>query len=173
MLKLILPCREYLSSYAEACDEYERLGITDYNFTDPRCTDVLQKFEDYRLERHLKPNRVGSHYYWLVDDESQRFIGEITIRHRLNAALERIGGHIGYGRRAAEQGKGMGTLMLRLALEKAKDLGLEQVLITCDDQNLASSRVMEKNGCVLRDKIENIIDEKRILTRRYVCLLQK
>ena len=62
---------------------------------------------------------------------------------------------------------------LRLALEKAKDLGLEQVLITCDDQNLASSRVMEKNGCVLRDKIENIIDEKRILTRRYVCLLQK
>ena len=107
MLRLILPCREYLSSYAEACDEYERLGITDYRFTDPRCTDVLQKFEDYRLERHLKPNRVGSHYYWLVDDESQRFIGEITIRHRLNAALERIGGHIGYGIRASEQGKGI------------------------------------------------------------------
>lgn len=171
MLKLITPCEKYLASYAEAYDEYASAGIKDYSFTDPRCMDVLQKFDDYRYERNLKPNRVGADFYWLVEEDSSRFIGEITIRHRLNEQLERIGGHIGYGVRITEQGKGMGTLMLKLALEKAREMGLARVLITCDDNNIASARVMEKNGCILMDKVENIFAGKKIFTRRYVCTL--
>lgn len=171
MLKLIIPSEKYLASYAEACDEYSSAGIEDYGFTDPRSADVLQKFDDYRCERNLKPDRVGADFYWLVDEESTRFIGEITIRHRLNEALERIGGHIGYGVRVTEQGKGMGTLMLKYALDKAKEMGLTQVLITCDDHNIASFRVMEKNGCILMDKVENFIAGKKIFTRRYVLTL--
>lgn len=168
MYCLIEPCEEYIPSYMEAYDEYTAAGITDYSFTDAKNTDILQKFRDYRNERNLKPNRVGADYYWLVDDETQRFIGEITIRHRLNEALERIGGHIGYGVRITEQNKGMGTLMLKLALEKAAQMGLAQVLITCDEENIASARVMEKNGCVLKDRVEIMADGKRVLTRQYI-----
>ena len=171
MLKLIIPCEKYLASYAEACDEYASKGIEDYTFTDPRSVDVLRKFDDYHCERNLKPNRVGADFYWLVEEENSRFIGEITIRHRLNEALERIGGHIGYGVRVTEQGKGMGTLMLKLALDKAKEMGLTQVLITCDDDNIASFRVMEKNGCTLMDKVQNNINGRTVLTRRYVRTL--
>lgn len=36
--------------------------------------------------------------------------------------------------------------MLALALEEAKKLGLEKVLITCHDVNIGSCRVIEKNG---------------------------
>ena len=168
MYCLIEPCEEYIPSYMEAYDEYTAAGITDYGFTDAKNTDILQKFDDYRHERNLKPNRVGADYYWLVDDKTQRFIGEITIRHRLNGALERIGGHIGYGVRLTAQNKGMGTLMLKLALEKAAKMGLAQVLITCDENNIASARIMEKNGCLLKDKIENVVDDRTILTRRYI-----
>ena len=171
MLKLIIPCEKYLASYAEACDEYASQGIEDYAFTDPRSVDVLQKFDDYRCERNLKPNRVGADFYWLVDEENSRFISEITIRNRLNEALERIGGHIGYGVRVTEQGKGMGTLMLKLALERAAQMGLAQVLITCDEENVASARVMEKNGCILQDKVQNSVNGRTVLTRRYVRTL--
>ena len=79
----------------------------------------------------------------------------------------RYAGHIGYGVRCSEWNKGYGTLMLKLALEKAKEMGLSKVLLTCDDDNPASAKVMEKNGAVLQDKIENIIDGKKIITRRY------
>jgi len=168
MLKFIEPNEVYLASYMQAYDEYQAADIKDYAFTDAKSVDALQKFADYRCERNLKPNRVGADYYWLVDEEAQRFIGEITIRHHLNEALERIGGHIGYGVRVSEQSKGMGTLMLKLALEKAAQMGLSEVLITCDEGNIASYRVMEKNGCVLLDRIENIVDGKHILTRRYL-----
>ena len=103
----------------------------------------------------------------MVDDEKHYFIGEITIRHRLNAALERYGGHIGYGVRFSEWNKGFGTLMLELALAEAKKLGLREILITCDDQNIGSARVMEKNGFTLGDKVENTFNQETIITRRY------
>lgn len=167
MIRLIEPDKKYLTSYIEAYDEYQDKGITDYGFTDARNCDLLAKFENYRLERNLKPDRVGSHSYWLVDDERDYFIGEITIRHKLTDALLRRGGHIGYGIRYAEWRKGYGTLMLQLALEKAKMIGLSKVLITCDDRNLGSAGVMEKNGCILQDKIKNITDSGEIITRRY------
>ncbi len=167
MIKLIEPDEKYLNSYINAYDEYQKNGITSYGLTDARNCDLLAKFDNYRYERNLKPDRVGAHVYWLVDDEKDYFIGEITIRHRLNDALLRRGGHIGYGIRCAEWNKGYGSLMLKLALEKANELGLERVLITCDDNNIGSARVMEKNSCILQDKIKNIVDSEEFITRRY------
>ena len=87
-----------------------------------------------------------------MDDERDYFIGEVSIRHRINSSLERYGGHIGYGVRYGEWNKGYGTLMLKYALEKAFELGLDKILITCNDDNTGSYRVMEKNGFKLRDK---------------------
>lgn len=125
------------------------------------------KFEQYRLERGLKPGRVGAHFFWLVDDAIGDFIGEITIWHRLTEELSRYGGHIGYGIRFSRWNQGFGTQMLALALEEAKKLGLSKVLITCDDDNIGSARVMEKNGFLLSDKVENTVDGRSVLTRRY------
>lgn len=70
----------------------------------------------------LKANRIGSDYYWLVDEERNCFIGEINIRRKLTDNLKCYGGHIGYGIRFSQWKKGYGTLMLRLALEKAKKI---------------------------------------------------
>ncbi len=167
MIKLIVPNEEYLRSYKEAYDEYVENGVSAYSFTDASSCDILAKFDRYRNERDLPANRVGEDKYWLVDDERVYFIGEIAIRHRLNDALARRGGHIGYGVRYSEWNRGYGTQMLALALEKAKEMHISPVLITCNDDNLASARVMEKNGFVLRDKVVVSEDGRDLLTRRY------
>ena len=57
--------------------------------------------------------------------------------------------------------------MLRLALPCAKELGITRCLITCDDDNPGSARVMEKNGFVLGDRVPNVIGGQAIVTRRY------
>ena len=167
MIQLIVPNAEYLQSYQEAYDEYADNGISTYSFTDASSCDIFAKFDRYRNERDLPPNRVGEDKYWLVDDEKTHFIGEIAIRHRLNEALAQRGGHIGYGVRYSEWNRGYGTQMLALALEKAKEMRISPVLITCNDDNLASARVMEKNGFILEDKIVVPEDGRDILTRRY------
>ena len=167
MVSLIVPREEYLPSYREAFDEYVNNGVSTYYFTDAASCDIFAKFDRYRKERDLPPDRVGEDKYWLVDEEKTYFIGEIAIRHRLNEALERRGGHIGYGVRYSEWNRGYGTKMLALALEKAKELRISPVLITCNDDNLASASVIEKNGFTLADKILALQDGKYLLTRRY------
>ena len=163
MITLERPSEKYLKSYTEAFDEYTAAGVNTYGMSDPRAMDILEKHEKYRLGRNLKPDRVPSDCYWLVDTENEYFIGEIHIRHRLNEALTLRGGHIGYVIRFSEWNNGYGTAMLALALEKAKAMGLDKVLITCNDNNIASARVMEKNDCILLDKVET----DGGLTRRY------
>lgn len=167
MIKLIEPDARYLESYINAFEEYKEHDISDYSFSDAKTVNIFEKFENYRNEKNLKPGRVGSHYFWLVDDEKNQFLGEISIRHNLNETLKRYGGHIGYGIRYSEWNKKFGTLMLKLALIEAKRIGLSKILIICDDDNTGSARVIEKNGFVLSDKIENIIDGKTVITRRY------
>ena len=153
MIKLVIPEEKYLQSYMEAYDEFQAMGVSTYGLTDARSCDIFEKMENYRLERNLKPDRVGAHYFWLVDDETCYFIGEVSVRHKLNGTLRLVGGHIGYCVRYSEWGKGYATLMLELAQAEAKKLGISKALVTCDDTILASARVIEKNGFQLRDKI--------------------
>ncbi len=167
MIKLIVPTEEYLPSYREAYAEYVRNGVSTYSFTDPSSCDIFAKFDRYRKALDLPPDRVGEDKYWLVDDERAYFIGEIALRHRLNQALRQRGGHIGYGVRYKEWNRGYGTKMLALVLEKAKERHISPLLITCNDDNPASARVMEKNGFTLADTVSVSLDGKPVLTRRY------
>ena len=77
------------------------------------------------------------------------------------------GGHIGYFIRYSKWNKGYGSKMLSMTLERAKKLGLKKVLITCNDDNFASIKVIEKNGGILENKVTNNINGKELLTRRY------
>ena len=168
MLRLIEPCEAYLASFTEAFDEYARFPRRSGNpYTDPRSCNLLARFERYRNAIDLPEGYVGATSRWLVDDEQQRFLGQIDIRHKLTDRLLRYGGHIGYAVRLGEWNKGYGTLMLSQALPLAKEIGITRCLITCDDDNPASARVMEKNGFLLADKVDNIIDGQAIITRRY------
>ncbi|WP_261664423.1 GNAT family N-acetyltransferase [Deinococcus sp. Marseille-Q6407] len=69
---------------------------------------------------------VHSEYRWLV--EGKTYLGRVSLRHTLNDHLRESGGHIGYEIRPSQQRRGYGTLILRLALERARELGLERVL---------------------------------------------
>lgn len=164
-MRLVYPNKKYLNSYNEAFQEYKANNVSTYSLEDANQVDVVKKYYNYRNNINLKPNRVPQTTYWLV--EKSEFIGEISIRHRLNENLEKYGGHIGYGIRFSKWGQGYGTKMLELGLKKAKLMGLEKVLVTCNDDNYGSAKVIENNGGILQDIIENEIDGKKIQTRRY------
>jgi len=107
------------------------------------------------------PGLVHATYWWIVEDDV--YLGAISLRHRLNDFLLRAGGHIGYGVRPSARSRGVATWALDAVLEHARALGLDRVLITCDDSNLASARTIEKGGGVLED----IRPTELGLTRRY------
>lgn len=98
---------------------------------------------------------VPSTYFWIAatdgapDDD---LVGFLHLRHELNAFLLEEGGHIGYGVRPAARRHGHATRALALAVAHAHSIGLERVLVTCDVDNDASRRTIERNGGVLEDE---------------------
>jgi predicted acetyltransferase len=100
---------------------------------------------------------------FLIAEVDGEVVGRISIRHSLNDFLFNYGGHIGYMVRPAFRRRGYASEMFRQALLIATDLGINMVLITCNDDNHGSIKVIEKHGGVL----ENKVDEDGYLLRRY------
>lgn len=88
-------------------------------------------------------------WWWVHDDE---YLGRIAVRHRLNEPLLEWGGHIGYDVRPSARRQGHGTAMLRAVLPRARELGIDSALVTCDPDNIGSRRVIESCGGVLEDE---------------------
>jgi predicted acetyltransferase len=95
------------------------------------------------------PDWVLNTNLWWVDD--QGYIGRMSIRHELNEWLREVGGHIGYDVRPSRRREGHATAMLAAALPIARDLGIDRALLTCDDDNIASRLVIERNGGIFED----------------------
>jgi predicted acetyltransferase len=78
-------------------------------------------------------------------------VGRVSVRYRLNDFLATIGGHIGYCVIPTHRRRGYATEILRQSLIIARAEGVDRVLVTCDDDNLASATVIERVGGVLED----------------------
>lgn len=90
--------------------------------------------------------------YFLCDDTGYIY-GASNIRHRLNDRLLLSGGHIGYGVKPSERQKGYASIMLALSLEKSRDIGIKEVLLVCNDDNIASAKTIESCGGVMENKV--------------------
>ncbi len=108
------------------------------------------------------PAWVPNTCYVAINSEG-KIVGVGALRHYLNDNLMKSGGHIGYSVVPSERKKGYGTKILSLILEKAKDKNIDNVLVTCSENNIGSIRVIENNGGILENKIKN--DDK--ITCRY------
>ena len=166
-IKLIEPCEDLREAYIEYVQEFEAAKEYHIHGSGLKLTDdfaeFVQRLREYGQGLNLPEDWVPASTYWLMG--SGRVLGVSNLRHDLNEFLRHEGGHIGYSVRPSERGKGYGTLMLKLVLEKARELGLERVLITCDKDNLASARVIQKNSGELES--ESISKQSGKLKQRY------
>ncbi len=91
-----------------------------------------------------RPDCVPMDSYFI--EAEGHILGQLHLRLRLSPQTERVGGHVGYRVRPSRRNRGVATAALRLALGKLADRGIERALVTCDSNNAASARVIEKCG---------------------------
>ena len=166
-IKLIEPTVELKTEFLIMAKE--NIATGEYNKGPfDRAIENFEKYVqdrlDWKVGKSLPKGWIPATEFWLVRGQNE-LLGISSLRHKLTENLRKIGGHIGYNIRPSERRKGYGTLILKFTLEKARELGLKRVLITCDDDNIASARIIEKNRGVLEDKITN--EEREVLKRRY------
>lgn len=146
---------DFLAMYKDFADndsensEYYSEAMVDFS-------SYVQRLNDEAEGVNLREGYVPCSHFWLVDSQ-QKILGVIRVRHNIgNEFLSLEAGHIGYDIAPSFRGRGYGKLMLKLALPKAKKLGIEKALITADEDNYASRKVIEANG----GQLENIVQGK-------------
>jgi predicted acetyltransferase len=104
----------------------------------------LKQLEDNRAARNLAPGKVASTFEVAVLDG--RIAARLSVRHELNEFLLQQGGHIGYGVLPEFRSQGLGTACLQRGLEITSTLGITRALVTCDEDNHISRRIIEHAG---------------------------
>ncbi|MBI3336361.1 GNAT family N-acetyltransferase [Candidatus Peregrinibacteria bacterium] len=150
-MKLVGPSLEYKKSFEEAIEELrktgDRMGLWEDIGSPKNIEEYIRLRKDHSQGKDLPTGYIPSTTYWLLDNG--KVVGEVHVRHQLTEHLRNEGGHIGYWIRPTKRQQGYGKKILELALEKARDLGIEKALVTCDTTNTASKRIIESNGGVL------------------------
>ena len=122
--------------------------------------DWLEELNKRSCEDTVPKGLVPSSTYLGVREKDNYIVGMIDIRHYLNEYLTQVGGNIGYSVRKSERNKGYAKQMLKLSLEKCKELKIKKVLITCDEDNIASEKVILSANAKFED-IRNVDGENK------------
>ena len=173
-LELVKASYKYKDLIIEMLEEWEEYNST--HIVDPSPRAIFKDYHNFdqyikRLDEEEKnpaPGLVPASTYFVLDKERNIIVGACNIRHYLNDYLKRGGGHIGDGVRPSERRKGIGTEIIRLALLKCKEMGLDRVLISCDRNNEGSRKTILNNGGVFESEVE--IEEGTFLQKYWIEL---
>lgn len=159
-LKLIRLTKAYEKQLGEMIDEWK--ADQKQNHTNGSPWAIFKNdphdFDRYLRELELKEpadGKVPDSTFFLLDEERDRLLGAVNIRHYLNAFLLHEGGHIGDGIRPSERRKGYATELLRLALIECEALGIGRALVVCNKDNIGSRKAIQRNGGVLENEFVN------------------
>ncbi len=154
-MELITPTVELKSSFLTFYHDLVKNDIKNSEFYSESATDFekyVTSLVDESAGINLPKGYVPCDHLWFIDHD-KNVLGVIRIRHNIdNEFLSLEAGHIGYDVAPTHRNKGYAKAMLKQALSKAKSLGIDQALITADENNIASRKVIESNGGVF-DKI--------------------
>ena len=154
-------------------DEWSEYNATHDTDLSPRA--IFRDYHDFdtyieaqrKQETDPEPNRVPGTTYFALDKERNIIVGACQIRHYLNEDLRNGGGHIGDGVRPSERRKGYATEIIHLALEKCRELGIKEVLISCNSDNIGSRKSIINNGGVYE---ETVLDDGEPLEKYWIKL---
>ncbi len=168
-LVLITPKIEHSTAVAGFLAEFEAQKEPDYHgfawleeYTSyPDWLDFLEIAKD---PEKCGKNRVPAETLFAWNYETKQIIGIVNIRYFLNDYLLQYGGHIGLSVRPQLRGLGYGSQILGLALQRCRELAIYQVLITCNQDNQASAKMIKNNGGVLENEVR---EERGMIIQRY------
>ena len=171
-LKLVYPTKEY----EEQVMRYREVFLKGNESFDgcAGLEDVESYSEwidfDNRLSKKYGESYVPSSVFLGVKEVDNKVVGIIDIRHSLSDFLYNFGGHIGYSVLPEERRKGYAKEMLRLALLECKNIGIKRALLTCDKENIASSKTIKANGGMLENEVKDEVglSESGIIERYWI-----
>lgn len=135
-------------------DMLQDIGAMENSFSNPVNGMDYSEFKSWLAQQDkwrngidLPDGYVAQTIYWLIVEGAPVGVGKI--RHALTEESRNSGGNIGYAISRSNRGHGYGSVLLRLLINEARRMQLDEILLTVDKNNFASKKVIEKNGGVV------------------------
>ena len=133
--------------------------------------DYKKWLEKIKRELSYSGNeKVPANTYFVNRIKDNKIVGMVNIRHRTNDYLFVKGGYIGYSVRPTERRKGYATEILRMGLVELKNMGIEKVLLTCDQDNIGSVKTIKNNGGELENELLDV-ETGKMIQRYWIKLI--
>lgn len=167
-LFLSIPDKSHERAYTEMMDCWEEIE-TNINpsllsrYSDKEKSNVpyskwLEWCEDDRTTGSMLSTKVPCTLYFLINDSGEIF-GAIEINHS-----NTYRGHLHAGISPWNRRKGYGSIMLKLALEKCREMKLGKVEICTHKDNIGAIKTIVNNGGeMIEEFYENDICNQRYL----------
>jgi len=137
---------DVFNSYFQTNKTYKDFAESEIRKFFPRYVEFMNNLKSYKTIE--KQGWVEADSYFICKDG--KMIGEIMFRKALTPfLLTNSLGHIGYKIKHSERGKGYCSQALKMLLDKAWGEGYTELMISCNESNVPSARVIEKNGGIL------------------------
>ena len=142
--RIVRPAENLLEEFLEFCRETWGKVHDSYILKDPEQYEqwrptLLREYREAEQGIHLPPGFTRSVTFWIL--KGNRMIAIANLRPELTEQLRNYGGHLGLAIRPSERRKGYGKTITLLLAEKAKALGIRELLLTCEAANTASVRL--------------------------------
>jgi len=165
-IELVFPTKAHEAAAAEYYREH--LAFGEDTLHGDSNLDSAENYDDWlkKINEELY-HEIRSIIFFAFRKADNKMIGTINVRYPYEGYV-RIHGHIGYGVRPGERGKGYASVMLRLALAHCKEIGLEKVLLTCDKSNVASAKTIINCSGILES--ESLQSDGDFLQRYWISI---
>ena len=147
-MKLLRPTLEYAHDIRKFKDDFLSAGedvINGGELLDSM--DSIDKWIEY-VSNNSSCDTVSAD--WVLTDTylavvDERIVGVICLRHCLNDFLKDLG-NVAFSVRPGDRKKGYATVMLSMILIEARNLGMKNVKLSAEKDNVASIKTIINNG---------------------------
>jgi predicted acetyltransferase len=135
---------EFYSKAGESVEGCQRVLNEDWD-------EKLVRLKEFE-ERGLPPYGLKGISTVLMNNDKIVGHGSIFLNIEVVPA-EEVPNHIGATISPLYRNRGYGTHMVHLSIKELDKLGYKEIIISCADTNISSSRMIEKNYGVLKEKV--------------------
>lgn len=171
-MNIIRPSTIYKEEYLEylneviSNDELKKIGDAGLKKTET-FEEMVIRTEKIRYKENLIGMMKPTSVFWIL--ENGKIIGSMNLREELSEFTYYTIGNVGYYIRPSFRNKGYASSALAFAKEYYKSIGKKKILLICTSNNIASEKVILKNGGKLELEM-NAFDGENRLKRYWIDL---
>lgn len=127
--------------------------------------EIINRIKKAEYGIHEDTNYFGKCHYYVVFNEKENLVGAVVLRENMTDLGRNTLGNIAIGIRPSCRKKGYATVLLKVLIEKAKEMSMNEITICHYSENKISEQLLLSYGAKFDGSVVSKVSGKEI--KRY------